>query len=221
MAEIEYKLSPSTINLYVECPRCFWLKVNKGIKRPSGPFPSLPSGVDDKIKNYFDNHRVSGSLPEPLKDFEKDLDFFRDGEFLSKARNWRQGPKWITDEFILRGGVDDLLRHHGDIVVLDYKTRGYEPDGEVGAPSYYERQVNLYNLMLHKNGYSHADFGLLLYFYPEGFEDGSTLDLHTEVREIDVDLQKAEELVREAVATLKGPIPEHSEKCDYKNWDPR
>ena len=39
-------LSPSSLNLMKDCPRCFWVQFNKGIKRPNGIFPSLPSGID-------------------------------------------------------------------------------------------------------------------------------------------------------------------------------
>ena len=45
-----YKLSPSSLNLFVNCPRCFYLQVVKKIKRPDTPFPSLPSGMDDALK---------------------------------------------------------------------------------------------------------------------------------------------------------------------------
>ncbi|GAI53572.1 unnamed protein product, partial [marine sediment metagenome] len=43
------RLSPSALNLFLQCPRCFWLEKNKGIKRPRGIFPSLPSGMDSVI----------------------------------------------------------------------------------------------------------------------------------------------------------------------------
>ena len=48
------RLSPSTLNLFLECPRCFWLHINKRIQRPRGIFPSLPGGMDLVIKDYFD-----------------------------------------------------------------------------------------------------------------------------------------------------------------------
>ena len=50
-------LSASTLKLYLECPRCFWLHLNKRIERPRGPFPSLPSGMDRVLKGYFETYR--------------------------------------------------------------------------------------------------------------------------------------------------------------------
>lgn len=40
---MDYKLSPSSLNLLEDCPRCFWLKMVKKIKRPMGPMSSIPS----------------------------------------------------------------------------------------------------------------------------------------------------------------------------------
>ena len=47
-------LSPSALNLFLECAKCFWLEKNRGIHRPAGAFPSLPGGMDAVLKKYFD-----------------------------------------------------------------------------------------------------------------------------------------------------------------------
>jgi len=36
----KYELSPSSLNLLEDCPRCFWLQLVKKIRRPNGAFPS-------------------------------------------------------------------------------------------------------------------------------------------------------------------------------------
>lgn len=214
-----YKLSPSRMNLFIECKRCFWLRVNKKVKRPSGPFPSLPRGVDEEVKNHFDRFREAGEVPPEVED--EGLELFEDQGFLEKARSWRTEPKWSDPETgaLLRGGVDDLLMDGEDIVVLDYKTRGYEPKQDTGAPSYYRRQVNLYNLILRENGYSTADYGLILYFYPDKINSDGEFIFHTELRKIEVDIPRAKKLVRDAVKTLNGKIPDHSEECDFCDWN--
>ncbi|MFB6209456.1 MAG: PD-(D/E)XK nuclease family protein [Candidatus Nanohaloarchaea archaeon] len=220
---MSYKLSPSRMNLFFECERCFWLRVNEKVQRPSGPFPSLPSGIDEAVKEHFDSFRQRGEVPPEIQRCEEDLTLFGDQEFLEKARSWRKEPKWRDSQTgaLLRGGVDDLMRNsEGDIVVLDYKTRGYPPKGQNGAPDYYSRQVNLYNLILMENGYETADYGLILYFYPEGFEKNGDFLFETEMRKIEVDIQKAKRIVRDAVETLEGGKPEHDPDCDYRQWSP-
>ena len=54
---MEYKLSPSNLNLLEDCPRCFWLHMVKKIKRPMGPMSSIPIKMDSIIKHYFDRYR--------------------------------------------------------------------------------------------------------------------------------------------------------------------
>jgi CRISPR/Cas system-associated exonuclease Cas4 (RecB family) len=219
-----YKLSPSRMNLFFECPRCFWLRVNEKVNRPSGPFPSLPSGIDEAVKEHFDRFRERGDVPPEIqRSSEENLSLYEDQEFLEKARSWRTEPKWRDpeSEALLRGGVDDLMRNQeGDIVVLDYKTRGYPPKEDSGAPDYYARQVNLYNLILRENGYKTADYGLILYFYPDGFEDNGDFIFHTEVRRVEVDIDEARKMVRDAVETLEGDVPHHDEECEYRDWEP-
>ncbi len=216
------KLSPSRMNLYMECKRCFWLRVNQGVKRPSGPFPSLPSGVDGVIKEHFDRFRSNGGVPPEIEDADIDARLVDDQEFLEKARSWRTEPKWCDPETgaVLRGGVDDLLRSRdGKIIVLDYKTRGYPPKGENGAPPYYERQVNLYNLILRENGRDTEDFGLLLYYYPDHILENGDFLFHKEIRRVNVDIDAARQMVRDAVETLNGGIPAHDSDCEYCGWN--
>lgn len=218
-----YKLSPSRMNLFFECKRCFYLRVNEKVKRPSGPFPSLPSGVDEAVKEHFDSFRAKYEVPPEIDSCDRELTLFEDQNFLQHARSWRTEPKWRDPETgaLLRGGVDDLLRNEdGEIIVLDYKTRGYPPKGENGAPDYYARQVNLYNLILRENGYETADYGLILYFYPDSFENGGKFVFETEVRKVEVNIEKAKNMVRDAVETLDGELPEHDEDCDYQDWNP-
>jgi len=79
-----FKLSPSTLNLMHECPRCFWLSTHKVWTRPAGIFPSLPSGMDGILKKHFDKFMEKGKLPPELCDNSecKNLKLFDDKELL-------------------------------------------------------------------------------------------------------------------------------------------
>src|SRR3990167_3089238 len=55
-----YKISRSKIDLFVQCPRCFWLDARLKISRPKGPPFTLNSAVDTLLKQEFDIHRASG-----------------------------------------------------------------------------------------------------------------------------------------------------------------
>ena len=52
-----YRLSPSALNLFKECPRCFWLTHHKVWKRPAGIFPSLPSGMERGLEQDYTDER--------------------------------------------------------------------------------------------------------------------------------------------------------------------
>ncbi|MDY6788401.1 MAG: PD-(D/E)XK nuclease family protein [Candidatus Nanohaloarchaea archaeon] len=217
----DVRLSPSRINLFMECERCFWLKMNEGVSRPSGPFPSLPGGMDKVIKQHFDRFRGDGSVPPELKKSDINAVPLDDEEFLSNCRNWRSKPWYENQDLgvVVKGGVDDLLVDpEGNIIVLDYKTRGYPPKGD-SAPDYYSRQVNLYNLILRSNGYDTADFGLLLYYYPDKLLDNGDVVFHNEFRKVDTDLDSARRLVESAVETVNGSEPEPGGDCDFCKWE--
>lgn len=220
MDRSDVELSPTAINLFIECRRCFWLKYHEGRKRPSGPFPSLPNGMDREIKNHFDRYRQKGEVPPELEQSDIPAVPYPQGEFLQSCRDWKRPPRYEKDGAVLRGAVDDLLNTRGgDIVVMDYKTRGYPPKEDTGVPHYYERQVNLYNLILASNGYSTADFGLILYYYPDRLlEDGEML-FHNEFRKVEIDLGPARETFGEAVETLQGGEPEPGKDCDFCQWE--
>ncbi len=220
MDRSDIALSPSAINMFIECERCFWLKYRQGRDRPSFPFPSLPGGMDREIKNHFDRHREQGTLPPELEEADIEAVPYPGGEFLENCRDWRKPPRMEEDGAVLRGAVDDLLNtRSGDIIVMDYKTRGYPPKEDSGAPHYYERQINLYNLMLRSNGYQTADFGLVLYYYPDRLLENGDVVFHNELRRVPVDLRKARSTFENAVDTLQGGEPRPGDDCDFCAWE--
>jgi hypothetical protein len=159
-----FKLSPSSLNLYRECPRCFYLKIKEGVHRPSGPFPSLPGGMDIVIKKYFDKFRpemppeIKGKIPGKL---------FEDLDALNKMRNWRTGLTYIDKKngSQLRGALDDLLVRGDKYLPLDYKTRGFEL--KENSHEFYQDQLNLYEFLLQMNGYETKGESWLVYFHPQ------------------------------------------------------
>src|SRR5271154_5129979 len=60
-----YKVSRSKIELFTQCPRCFWLDARLKIKRPSSPPFRINSAIDELFKKEFDVHRAAGT-PHPL-----------------------------------------------------------------------------------------------------------------------------------------------------------
>lgn len=213
------ELSPSRLGRFVECTRCFWMAVHEGLSRPSGPFPSLPGGMDRIIKTHFDRYREREELPPELEG-RVDARLHPEQGFVDRARDWRQEPRF-TDPSLdleLRGGVDDLLlTPDGELVVLDYKTRGYPPKGD-GAPDYYVRQLTLYTLLFAETGHSTTDHGYLLYYHPDAVRSGGEVGFHIDLVRVSVDLRNARALLEDAVGVLRGPIPDAAPDCEFCDW---
>ncbi|MEM3408160.1 MAG: hypothetical protein QXT40_01430 [Candidatus Micrarchaeia archaeon] len=95
-----FELSASSLGLFLECPRCFWLEKHKVWKRPKAGFPTLPSGMDRILKEHFDRFRDRGELPPELRNREcmRDCSLFRNISLLKEWRNVRKGISWKDKE---------------------------------------------------------------------------------------------------------------------------
>jgi len=211
-------LSSSRLSLFVECPRCFWLDVNAGIRRPDTVFPSLPAGLDAQFKRYFDLFRAAGALPPEVRGKVPGR-LFDDVETLKRWRDWKRGirytPSWAEVE--LMGALDEcLVDDDGFLYPMDYKTRGYAPKAETHA--FYQDQMNLYTLLLEGNGHRTKRLAYLLYFHPVEVRERGLVQFEVSVQELTTDPAGAECLVKEALGALGGPVPASAVSCGFCAW---
>ena len=212
-------LSNTRLGLFVECPRCFWLDLNAGIKRPDTIFPSLPGGLDALFKRYFDQFRPSGELPPEVKG-KLPGRLLPDVETINRWRDWRRGirytPPWAEVEVM--GALDEcLVDETGFFYPLDYKTRGYAPKAD--THEYYQDQMNLYTLLLESNGHKTKRLAYLLYYHPIQVKEHGLIQFDISLREMATDPEAAERLVREAVTVLSGPAPPSASSCGFCKWN--
>ena len=204
------QLSASTLKLFQECPRCFWLHINKKIERPRGPFPSLPSGIDRVLKGYFDTYRKLGTLPPlihgklegKLSTTALTLGF---DDARAKARLW--------------GKLDDcLILPDQRLAPLDHKTRASAPADLSYTTKYYKFQMDVYTLLLERNGHSTSRTAYVVYYFPvdgtlhEGFPFGVLV--HT----ITTDPERAYEIFAAACQCLSGALPPSGALCEFCRW---
>lgn len=216
MAKI--KLSPSALSLFIQCPRCFWLEKNKGIKRPRGIFPSLPGGMDLVIKKYFDEYRCQGKMP-PEVEGRLQGELFSDIETLEKWRSW-----WTTElcyidaslDASLSGALDDCLIDNNYYIPLDYKTRGSELKED--PRKYYQNQLDCYCLILESKGYKTKGISYLLYYWPKQVKENGVVEFTIEPIRIETDINSAKRIFEDAVKLLNGPLPDENSQCEYCNW---
>ena len=211
------RLSPTTgLNLFRECPRCFWLHFNKKVKRPRGIFPSLPGGMDLVIKKYFDRYR--GTLPPEIKG-KVEGSLMPDIKLMDKWRNWRSGLEYHDKELdaVLFGALDDCLIDDDRYIPLDYKTRGSAPKYGF-SERYYQTQLDAYSLLLSTNDCKTRNFAYLVYYYPTEVRENGLVKFDIKPVKVETNLERAKKTFCDAVELLKGPMPERNNNCEYCCW---
>jgi len=209
-----FKLSPSSLNLMQECPRCFWLDKNNVWKRPVGIFPSLPSGMDRILKIHFDKFREKGMLPPEICDETScvGMKLFDNNELLKIWQNNRKGILF-TDENgnILSGAMDNLLQKGNKLIVLDYKTRGYGLKED--THEHYQLQMDIYNFLLRKNGYETEDYAFLLFYVPREVTETGEVIFDTTLKKVPINVKNAENMWKKAIELLNSDCPEKG--CEW------
>lgn len=219
-----FRLSRSKIDLFLECPRCFYLDRRLGVGRPPGyPF-SLNSAVDALLKKEFDIHRAAGSVHPLVRAFGLDLVPFRH-EFMEEWRDsLRRGVTYAVPEtnLLVTGGVDDVWVNPKtqEIVIVDYKATS--KDGEVSLDAEwqigYKRQMEIYQWLFRRNGFTVSPTGYFVYC--NGRTDGPSFDakLEFDIKLIPYTGDDAwvEPSVRSAYVTLnQTDLPTSGPACDY------
>ncbi len=162
-----FKVSRSKIELFMQCPRCFWLDARLKIKRPDGPPFNINKTIDELFKKEFDLHRIAGTPHPIMTDNQvkavpyqhKDLD------------TWRYNFTGVTalhepTNLHVFGAIDDVwVNDDGELIVVDYKATSKQSD--VGIDSdwqmSYKRQLEVYQWLLRANGFKVSDTGYFVY----------------------------------------------------------
>lgn len=171
------KLSRTKIELFLECPRCFWLDNQAIAKRPPPAPYTINSAIDWLLKQEFDTHREKGTQHPIMKTFGIDCLPY-DAPEIDK---WRHNFTGVQHEhaasgFLVTGAVDDVwCTPENQLVVVDYKATGAK---EHKIYDSYKRQMEVYQWLLRRNGYDVSKTGYFLFARvnkAEGFGMGKAL----------------------------------------------
>ena len=215
----QIKLSPSSLNLFLDCPRCFWLEKNKNIKRPRGIFPSLPGGMDLVIKSYFDRYRLKNELPPEING-KVTGKLLVNMSMIEKWRSWHATHLCYEDKSIsaiLSGALDDCLTDNEFYIPLDYKTRG--SDLTEDPRKYYQTQLDCYCLILEASNYKTKGLAYLVYYWPIEVSENGLVRFHVEPIKIETNMESAKKVFRDAIISLTRAIPKASPNCEYCNLE--
>lgn len=175
----KFALSRSKIELFVQCPRCFWLDARLKIKRPNGPPFSLNKAVDELLKKEFDEYRkTKESHPLMKANNIQAIPFYHDD--LDKWRENFVGIRVIDEKtnFEVFGAIDDVwINNNEELIVVDYKATSKTSEVSIDAEwqKSYKRQVEVYQWLLRKAGFKVSDDTYFVYTNAridlDGFED--------------------------------------------------
>ncbi len=163
-----WKLSRSKIDLFLECPRCFYLDNKLGLKRvPGFPF-SINSAVDYLLKQEFDAHRVRGEQHPLQREYGIDARPVAHSELDAWRHNFT-GVQHLHQPtgMLVSGAIDDLwISGAGEYIVVDYKATAkdeavteLDKDWQDG----YKRQMEVYQWLIRQNGLPVSSTGYFVY----------------------------------------------------------
>lgn len=218
-----FTISRSKIDLFAECPRCFYLDQRLGIKRPdSFPF-TLNAAVDLLLKKEFDIHRAKQTTHPLLKQYGVDAVPLSHAELDAWRDSLRRGVQYLHPEtnFLVRGGIDDVwVNPEGELIVVDYKATSKDAEVTLDAEwqDGYKRQVEVYQWLFRKNGFKVSSTAYFV--YANGKRDREAFDgkLDFDVKLIPYEGNDGwiEETLHNIKTCLdKNVIPRSNPRCDY------
>lgn len=218
-----FRLSRSKIDLFLNCPRCFYLDRKLGVAQPPGyPF-SLNSAVDKLLKKEFDTHRAKGS-PHPLmKAYGLDaipLAHEKIDEWRDSLRRGITVPIGGTN-VIVTGGVDDVwVKPDGEFIIVDYKATSKEDEVSLDADWQigYKRQMEIYQWLFRQNGFKVSNTGYFVYCNGNADKEAFDANLEFDIKLLPYEgnTDWVEKCILEAIKCLKSDkLPVSGEDCDF------
>ncbi|MDO8619210.1 MAG: PD-(D/E)XK nuclease family protein [Candidatus Daviesbacteria bacterium] len=218
-----FRLSRSKIDLFLNCPRCFYLDRKLGVAQPPGyPF-SLNSAVDKLLKKEFDIHRSNGTTHPLMKAYGIDAVPLAHEKIDEWRDSMRRGITFKIDgtNINVTGGVDDVwVTPEGEYIIVDYKATSKEEEVSLDAEWQigYKRQMEVYQWLFRKNGFKVSTTGYFVYC--NGNTDKKAFDakLEFDIKIIPYvgDDKWVEGTVAKAIKCLRSKkLPPCGENCDF------
>jgi hypothetical protein len=166
-SNLPFKLSRSKVDLFIECPKCFYLDKRLGITRPSIPGFSLNSAVDALLKKEFDllraqkkSHALMDKYRIPAIPYShREMDVWRENfkgkEFHDKETN-----------LIISGAVDDVWQNdNGELHIVDYKSTSTDKVISLNDQykQGYKRQMEIYQWIYRQSGFNISKTGYFVF----------------------------------------------------------
>jgi RecB family exonuclease len=219
-----FKLSRSKLELFINCPRCFYLDRRLGIGQPPGyPF-TLNSAVDALLKKEFDHYRRE-QRPHPImiKNRIDAVPFKHE-----KIDLWRNALTGGIDcyhkdtNLIISGSIDDVwINPTGELIIVDYKSTS--KSGEINSldedwHDAFKRQMEIYQWLFRRNDFKVNPTGYFVYCNAdtakERFDGHLVFDI-TVIPHIGDDSWVDQMIINAKKCLMSEVLPDPSPDCDY------
>lgn len=208
-----FKVSRSKIELFMQCPRCFWLDVRLKVKRPEGPPFNINKAIDGLFKKEFDSYRLKGEPHPIMTEYKvKAIPYAHE-----KLDDWREtfvGVQYVhpPTNLLVFGAVDDLwVNDEGEVIVVDYKATAKDKEVSInsGWQISYKRQMEVYQWLLRQNGLTVQNTGYFVYTNGRLDLDGfyNRIEFRTKVIPYTGDDAWVEPTLRKMKACMEGEMP--------------
>ncbi len=116
------------------------------------------------------------------------------------------------------GKLDECLVDGDFHIPIDFKTSSSDPR-EKETLSAYQNQIDGYLFLLEENDLKTANFGYLIYFFPEmtlELSDGFPMITHVvKIERKEKDIKKK---IDKAIKILQGSVPHSAKDCSFCQW---
>ncbi len=221
-AKEPFRISRSKIDLFLECPKCFYLDRRLGIGRPEMPGWSLNSAVDALLKKEFDLLRENGQRHALMEKYRIDAIPFKHPEI----DTWREnfvGKQYLhpKSNLLIFGAVDDIwINPEEELLIVDYKSTSTEK--EISLEDEYKQgyklQMEIYQWIFRRSGFKVSNKGYFV--FANAGKKRDKFDGKLEFELTIVEHVGSDGWVEQAVVDIKKcldapKIPEASETCQH------
>ncbi len=218
-----FRLSRSKIDLFLNCPKCFYLDRRLGVGQPPGyPF-SLNSAVDFLLKKEFDLHRAEETAHPLMKTYGIDAVPLQHEKMDEWRDAMRRGITYLDEptNLLITGGIDDIwVNSDGELIVVDYKatSKNGEVDIDADWQIAYKRQMEIYQWLFRKNDFKVSDTGYFVYC--NGDTDKEAFDGKLEFNVKIIPYKGDDSWVNQIIVKIhrclqSNEIPLSGEDCDF------
>ena len=218
-----YKLSRAKIELFLNCPRCFYIDRHFSIRRPPNYPYTLNSAVDSLLKNEFDYFREKQQPHPYIKKIGINAIPFQH-KMLDQWRKNFIGVSCLHKEtnFHLYGAVDDIWINldTNELILVDYKSTSKQGDVNLDAEwqNSYKRQIEFYQYLLRKNGFLVSSTAYFIYC--NGIKSNKKFNEKLNFKVTCIAYEGSDEWIDKTILNIhqllsKSRVPVKKETCNY------